>query len=109
MFATHSDDGFRELAPGILMKTVCFGSRTLLTKFRLAGGHTLPTHAHPHEQTGYLVEGHLVLTIGGQRHDVGPGDGWCIPGDTAHGATILTDSVAIEVFSPVRRDYLPLE
>ncbi|MGZ4199722.1 MAG: cupin domain-containing protein [Thermoleophilia bacterium] len=109
MFATHSDDGFRELAPGILMKTVCFGSRTLLTEFRLAGGHTLPTHAHPHEQTGYLVEGHLVLTIGGQRHDVGPGDGWCIPADTAHGATILTDSVAIEVFSPVRRDYLPQE
>jgi hypothetical protein len=25
-----------------------------------------------------------------------------------HGATILEDSVAIEVFSPVREDYLPM-
>jgi quercetin dioxygenase-like cupin family protein len=107
VFATRSNDGYRELAPGILMKTLCFGSHTLMTEFRLAAGDTLPTHAHQHEQTGYLVEGHIELTIGEHRHDVGPGDSWCIPGDTDHGATILADSLAIEVFSPVRRDYLP--
>ena len=36
-----------------------------------------------------------------------PGDSWSIPGGTQHGAAILQDSVAIEVFSPVREDYLP--
>ena len=38
-----------------------------------------------------------------------PGDSWCIGGDVEHGAEILEDSVAVEVFSPVREDYLPKE
>ena len=36
-----------------------------------------------------------------------PGDSWSIPGGMPHGAEVLEDSVAIEVFSPVRDDYLP--
>ena len=107
MFATHGNDGYQAAAPGILMRTLCFGGQTLMTEFRLEGGATLPTHSHPHEQTGYLVHGHMVLAIGDERHDVVPGDSWCIPGDVDHGAEIIMDSVAIEVFSPVRRDYLP--
>ncbi len=108
MFATHSPDGYQTPVPGIRMKTLCFGSHTLMTEFRLAGGATLPTHSHAHEQTGYLVDGHLVLTIGAERHDVTPGDSWCIPSDVDHGAQILQDSVAVEVFSPPREDYLPV-
>jgi len=38
---------------------------------------------------------------------VAPGDSWNVPGNVAHRAEILADSVAIEVFSPVREDYLP--
>jgi quercetin dioxygenase-like cupin family protein len=36
--------------------------------------------------------------IGDETHEVEPGDGWCIPGGLGHGATILEDAVAIEVF-----------
>lgn len=107
MFATHSPDDHETAVPGIRMKTLCFGSATLMTEFRLAGGSTLPAHAHPHEQTGYLVGGRLALTIGEETHDVMPGDSWCIPGDVRHSAEVLQDSVAVEVFSPVREDYLP--
>jgi quercetin dioxygenase-like cupin family protein len=35
------------------------------------------------------------------------GDSWAIPGGIEHSAEILADSVAIEVFAPVRSDYLP--
>ena len=106
MFAAHHPDDYRTVASGIRMKTLCHGSATLMTEFRLLGGATLPPHSHPHEQTGYLVTGHIALTIGGQTHDVRPGDSWCIPSGVEHGAAILQDSVAVEVFSPVRQDYL---
>jgi quercetin dioxygenase-like cupin family protein len=49
----------------------------------------------------------LGLIIGDERFDAKPGDSWCIPGDVVHGAEILEDSVVVEVFSPVREDYLP--
>jgi quercetin dioxygenase-like cupin family protein len=105
---TRSDaNDHKMVAPGIRMRTLCFGSTTLMTEFRLRQGHTLPIHAHPQEQIGYLVSGHIVLTIGEETHDVLAGDSWCITGGVEHGAEVLQDAVAVEVFSPVREDYLP--
>jgi quercetin dioxygenase-like cupin family protein len=49
----------------------------------------------------------MRLSIGADTHDVRPGDSWCVPGGVEHGVDVLEDSVAIEVFSPVREDYLP--
>jgi quercetin dioxygenase-like cupin family protein len=42
--------------------------------------------------------------IGIEQCEAQVGDSWCIPGGVEHGAEILEDSVAIEVFSPVRDD-----
>ena len=106
MFATRTDRGYREPVPGITFRTLNHGRNTLMAEFRLAGGSRLPAHAHPHEQTGYLVSGQLQLVIGDEVFEVRPGDSWCIPGGTEHRAVVLQDSVAVEVFSPVREEYL---
>jgi quercetin dioxygenase-like cupin family protein len=107
MFKKHSDQGYRLLLEGVEMKPMVYGEKTLMAKFLLHKGFSLPRHAHPHEQTGFLVEGHIRLTIGDEVHDVWPGDSWCIPGSLEHMAEFAEDSVAVEVFSPVREDYLP--
>lgn len=106
MFQKGSPTGYREVLDQIHQKTLVHGEKTLMAEFRLDKGASLPRHSHPHEQTGYLVTGHLELTIGATTHQVRPGDSWCIPGDLAHHAVALEDSLAIEVFSPVRVDYL---
>lgn len=107
MFEKHSESGYEPALEGIERKTLVFGQQTLMTEFLLKKGSALPRHSHPHEQTGYLVKGRMRLSIGAEEYDARPGDSWCIPGDVEHGAEILEDSVAIEVFSPVREDYLP--
>jgi quercetin dioxygenase-like cupin family protein len=107
VFAAHGAPDHETGVPGIRMKTLCFGERTLMTEFRLAAESALPLHAHLHEQTGYLVSGHMILTIGEERHQMGAGDSWCIPGSVLHSAEAIEDAVAVEVFSPVREDYLP--
>ncbi len=106
-FQKQSSDGYSDPLPGVRRKTLAYGDKTLMTEFVLAGGHTLPDHAHPYEQTGYLVRGHIVLKIGEQKYDTRPGDAWCIPMNVVHGAEIIEDSLAVEVFAPVREDYLP--
>jgi len=35
------------------------------------------------------------------------GDCWNIPGNVEHSAKIIEDAIAVEVFSPVHKDYLP--
>lgn len=102
-----ANNDYIKVIDGIERKTLVYGDKTLLTEFRLEKGKTLPFHKHENEQTGYLVSGHIVLIIDGEKHELLPGDGWSIPGNMEHGAEILDDSIAIEVFSPVREDYLP--
>ena len=107
MFYKVNESGYKQVLPGINLKTLVYGEKTLFSEFRMEADSRLPNHSHPHEQTGYLVQGRIRLTIGPDTFEVGPGDSWCIPGNTDHSAEILENSVAIEVFSPVREDYLP--
>ena len=106
-FARHSDSGYKPVLPGISQKTLIYGDKTLMAEFLLQAGSQLPEHAHPYEQTGYLVRGHIRLKIGAAVQDVRPGDSWCIPVNVPHGAQIVADSTAIEVFAPRRDDYIP--
>lgn len=93
--------------PGIEQNTLVYGKNTLMTKFKLKQGAKIPPHIHPHEQTGYLISGRIRMRIDADAHELEPGDAWCIPGEVAHSADALEDAVAVEVFSPVREDYIP--
>jgi quercetin dioxygenase-like cupin family protein len=106
MYGIHSEKGYTEVLDGIRIKTLCNGDSMLMTEFLLQKDAILPGHSHPNEQTGYLVKGKIRLFIGDLVRDLVPGDNWSIAKDVIHRAEILEDSVAIEVFSPVREDYL---
>jgi quercetin dioxygenase-like cupin family protein len=106
MFYKSADSDFQKVLDGITIKTLVFGKHTLLSEFRMERGSTLPMHSHPQEQTGRLLKGKIILTIGIDKSEVNPGDCWSIPGNMIHGAEILEESIAIEVFSPVREDYV---
>src|SRR5476649_1926226 len=100
MFEKCSADGYRQVIEGIEQKTLVYGDKTLMVEFRLQKNAILSLHSHLHEQTGYLVKGHIRLTMGAAVHDVQPGDSWCIPGGTLHSAEVIEESVAVEIFSP---------
>jgi quercetin dioxygenase-like cupin family protein len=107
MIHKFNDEGYQEMLPGIRMKTVCHGNRTHMARFQLDAGSVLPLHSHIHEQTGTLLSGHLVFMVDDQEYDTVRGDSWCFPGGQPHGVRVLEDSVIVEVFSPVREEYLP--
>jgi quercetin dioxygenase-like cupin family protein len=107
MFLAPDPNGFVPALPGIERKTLAYGEHTLMTVFRMQKGSKLPEHSHPYEQTGYLVSGKMRMTVAGETFAVEPGSSWCIPGGASHGADILEDTLALEIFSPIREDYLP--
>lgn len=59
-------------------------------------------HDHPHEQFSLLLSGRLLLTVGDETREIGPGDGWYAPGGVPHGGEVLGDepAVFIDVYSP---------
>ena len=101
-----SEVDYINVLEGIKRKTLVFGSNTLMTEFKLEKGKSLPLHKHLNEQTGYLISGNIILNIDGKNFEMHAGDSWCIPGDTEHSAEVIENSIAIEVFYPIREDYL---
>lgn len=89
------------------MRTLAFEEKTILCEFKLEKGHKLPLHHHPYEQTGYLISGKLNFRIGKAWNLTNPGDSWCIPANIEHELEILENSIVLELFSPIRPDYLP--
>ena len=107
MFYKKNIEGYKEVIPGVKLKTLTYGDKTLLSEFLIEQGNSLPKHHHPCEQTGYLVSGSILLTIRDETFEVTPGDSWSIKSDVIHSAAAVANSVIIEVFSPVRKEYLP--
>ena len=107
MFYKRSTDGYINPLEGIEQKTLVYGERSLLTEFRLKGGCVIPRHAHPYEQTGYMIKGKMRLTIDTESFDVEAGDSWSVPLNVEHGVEVKEDALVVEVFSPLREDYLP--
>lgn len=89
------------------MRPLAFEQKTLLCEFHLEKGHRLPLHHHPYEQTGFLLSGKLNFRIGEEWFRAEPGDSWSIPENVQHEVEVLEDSVVMELFSPIRPDYLP--
>ncbi len=104
-FVERSTMSTREVLRGVRMHTSS-GERIMLCLVEMAPGSELPTHSHPHEQAGTVLEGEFELEIVGDARRVRPGDMWIIPGGTIHSARALQGrALMLETFSPPREDY----
>lgn len=107
MFTKNNSKDFKPLIDGVKMRPLVFEKKTILCEFKMGKGHPLPKHSHPYEQTGYLISGKLNFRIDEEWQIAEAGDSWCVPENVEHEVIVLEDSVAIEMFSPIRTDYLP--
>ena len=101
---------YHQVAPGVFLRTLQAGQNTHMVAFRLLAGKKIPSHSHSHEQCGYLVSGRIAMERADREpENFLPGGSWVIPGDVEHGVEVMEDALVIEVFSPVREDYLALD
>ncbi len=95
----------KQLLPGVRIRTF-WGDRVLLSLVELTPHAEVPTHTHPHEQAGMVLEGEAEMTVGGETRHLKPGDIYVVPSDVVH-AVKNGDRQArfLDVFSPVREEY----
>ena len=105
--AYHSSADWPEVeaVPGVHRRVLACGDNLMVVQFRIAKDAEVPGHTHPHEQTGHVVSGQMIFRIGDEERELGPGDGYSVPGGVVHGARGITDCVAVDSFHPVREDY----
>ena len=89
---------------------VVHGERLLLGVVELDPGAVAREHHHEHEQLGMVISGTITFRIGDETRELGPGETWTIPSNVPHEATAGPDgAVLIDVFAPVREDWVALE
>lgn len=91
--------------PGLIRKTLAQTQSLMLCEFKFEANVQIPIHSHPHEQVGYLVEGHVEMTIDGKKYELHKGDSYCAPSNVPHGALTFEPSIIVDTFYPPREDY----
>jgi len=82
------------------------GEREMLAQIYLKRGALVPMHAHESEQMTYVLQGALKFLVDGEEVTVREGEVLHIPAGTPHQAEALDDTFELDVFSPVRADWL---
>lgn len=64
-------------------------------------------HAHDnHEQIAYVVKGSFEVTVGDETKILKEGDSFYAGKNVMHGVVALEDALLLDVFSPIREDFL---
>ncbi len=77
-----------------------------IARFALERGAVVPAHSHEHEQVSYVISGALRFTVGGEHILVRAGEALQIPSRAEHSVQVVEDTEVIDVFSPIRQDWL---
>jgi quercetin dioxygenase-like cupin family protein len=88
-------------------RILAFNEQIMLVEHTMEAGSIFPRHSHPHTQLAYLVSGHIRVYCGDTSFEAQAGDSFVVTGGVEHEVHALTRSVALDVFTPYREDYLP--
>lgn len=86
------------------------GEKLMVCRLRFAPRVVTPAHDHPHEQVTLVEKGRVLFTVGDEQRIAQAGDLLHFPPNSWHGAAMLDEEVIlIDIFSPIREDFLVSE
>ena len=105
-FPADNELGRHTIFPGVHIRTAA-ADKMMMSVVEIEPRAVVEAHSHPHEQVGMVLAGRAVFTIGGEEKTLEAGDLYRIPGGVAHKVVAIDGpAVALDVFHPIREDYL---
>lgn len=87
-------------------RILAHGEEMMMVENEFAPGDTAPEHTHPHTQITYVIKGKLEFTVDGKSRVLMQGDSVYGMPHAVHSAVALEDSLLIDMFAPMREDFL---
>jgi quercetin dioxygenase-like cupin family protein len=103
---TRKDDAKHRVFKGVSFDVLSVGENTMLTKMNFKSGDSVPLHAHPNEQNGYVISGKYRIIYQDINEIISPGDSYSIPENIPHSLEVIEAGEVIDVFTPPRADYM---
>jgi len=105
-FLHHTEGAAHTIFPGVTLQAAA-GQQLMLSYVTIAPHAIVEAHSHPHEQAGMVLSGSARFIVGDDERVLRTGDLYFIPGGVTHSVVALEDGcVALDVFHPVREEYL---
>ncbi len=105
----HNDAAPNDLGGGVSRRVLAYNDRLMIVEVSFETGATGSVHTHPHSQSTYVLSGRFRFTIDGAPAEVGAGDTIAFPPDIPHGTVCLEAGTLLDIFTPMRRDFVGLE
>lgn len=97
----------QDMGGGLERKILAFGQELMCVENAFQAGAVGALHSHPHTQVTYVVSGEFAFHIGDETQHVTAGDTMYVPGGTVHGCHCLATGAILDIYTPMRADFLP--
>lgn len=91
---------------GVKRKIMGYDDKIMLVNVHFETGAIGILHEHYHSQVTYVASGKFELTIGDETKLLKEGDSFYVPPHVVHGAVCIESGLLIDVFSPMREDFM---
>lgn len=105
-FMVGAEIPWEQVGEGLSRQILGYDGQIMLVRVKFEKGAIGYVHEHYHSQSTYVVSGQFEVMINGEKKILQAGDGFYVEPDAPHGAVCLEDGELIDVFSPVRADFL---
>lgn len=107
MFTENKNVPARDLGGGVTRKVLSYSNNLMSVELHFKAGSSGAPHSHPHEQIGYIVSGKLIYKEEGQQDKLlSTGDTYYVAPNLVHGIDVLEDTVLLDIFTPMREDFV---
>ena len=106
MFIPNHEVQFETVAHGVKRKIMGYDERLMLVRVEFETGSIGSLHSHYHSQITSIESGSFEVEIGAEKKILKTGDAFYIPPNVVHGVVCLEQGVLIDMFSPMREDFV---
>ena len=103
---SDSDIAWEDLGGGLKRKIMAYDDNLMMVKVSFKKGGIGTLHSHFHTQMSYIESGEFEITIGERKQVLRQGDVYYIPPHVVHGALCLSDGMLVDIFTPMREDFI---
>jgi Uncharacterized conserved protein, contains double-stranded beta-helix domain len=102
----NADVALTELGNGVSRKVLAHLPEIMIVEVIFEKDGVGSVHTHPHVQSTYVKSGKFRFNIDGEDFEVTEGDTIAFPSNVPHGTVCLQAGTLVDIFTPLREDFL---
>lgn len=105
-FSRPEELSWIELGGGSRRKIRAYNKDIMLVEVDFDEGGVGADHSHPHAQISYILSGEFTYHVEEKTYTMKRGDSVVVDGGRVHGLTCLKAGTVLDVFTPLREDFI---